>query len=203
MMETQPKDNDHPGKEGATRPLASVLAIGAGLLRLVPHPWHFTPVGAVGLFAGARLRGWQAFALPLAVRAVTDLFDLFLLGFTTSPFMYLCFLPFVYVSLALNVLLGKLLRSTESPWRIGLLTLAASVQFFLLSNFGTWIMSPLSSNPEYPFTVQGLVTCYIMGLPFFRPTVLGDLAYAGALFGLHAWLSRTQFTTERVAVVTD
>ncbi len=31
------------------------MAVAAGLIRLLPHPWHFTPVGALGLFGGARL----------------------------------------------------------------------------------------------------------------------------------------------------
>jgi hypothetical protein len=179
----------------------SVLVVAAGLIRLIPHPWNFAPASALGLFGGARLRSWQAFAVPLGVRFVTDVGLLFVYGFTAQPFRYLFFLPFVYGSLALNVLLGKTLRHTESPWRIGLLTLVASIQFFLLSNFGTWLMSPLGPNPEYPFTFQGLLLCYARGLLFYQNTLVSDLVYAGAVFGLHAWLTRVQFVHERVLAV--
>ena len=37
----------------------------------------------------------------------------------------------------------------------------------------------------------GLGNCYIAAIPFFRNTLISDLAYAGILFGAHALLSRT------------
>ena len=39
--------------------------------------------------------------------------------------------------------------------------------------------SPLSEE------LAGLATCYVAGLPFYRNQVVGDLVYAGALFGLY------------------
>ena len=53
--------------------VAGCGAVWAGLWRLIPHWPNFTPVGGLGLFAGARMRLWQALAVPLAVRAVSDL----------------------------------------------------------------------------------------------------------------------------------
>ena len=47
------------------------MILGA-LIRVTQH-LNFAPVGAMSLFAGARLRGWQAYALPLALMAITDL----------------------------------------------------------------------------------------------------------------------------------
>jgi hypothetical protein len=48
------------------RLLALVSAIfAAAILRLVPHPPNFTPIGAMALFSGAYLgRRWTAFAAP-------------------------------------------------------------------------------------------------------------------------------------------
>ena len=54
-----------------TRPLAIALMILGALIRVTQH-WNFAPVGALSLFSGARLRGWQAWLLPLALMAVTD-----------------------------------------------------------------------------------------------------------------------------------
>ena len=54
------------------RPLALGLTILAALVRVAPHPPNFAPVGGMSLFAGARLRGWMAYLLPLALMAVTD-----------------------------------------------------------------------------------------------------------------------------------
>ena len=41
-------------------PALSLIAIG-GLLRVLPHPPNLAPVGAMSLFAGANLNGWQAY----------------------------------------------------------------------------------------------------------------------------------------------
>ncbi|MBI2443285.1 MAG: hypothetical protein HYV40_05260 [Candidatus Levybacteria bacterium] len=56
-----------------------------------------------------------------------------------------------------------------------------SVLFFLITNFGVWLMGTLYSR-----TLEGLLQSYIMGLPFFRNTLIGDFLYVGVLFGGYA-----------------
>src|SRR5262245_33269920 len=144
--------SDTRGREappGMTRPLATGLAVAAGLLRLVPHPANLTPVGALGLFAGARLRSWHAFALPVLVMAATDAVLYATHGYPPSAFVYASFL--------VNVLIGRALTATESPWRIGAASFLCSLQFFLVTNFGVWLTSP---GPLYPHTPEGLLACY-------------------------------------------
>lgn len=165
------------------RPLAVGLTVLGAVARLLPHPPNFAPVGSVSLFGGARLRGWQAYVLPLALMAVTDP----LVGGYNSA------TPFVYASFLLTVWLGRLLRGSESPWRIGAVAAAASVQFFAVTNFGMWLTTAM-----YPHTAAGLAACYVSALPFFGRTLAADLLYSGALFGAHAWLSRAVYQPERV-----
>jgi hypothetical protein len=189
----QPVHYPDPPRGG--RPLASSLAgaaaLLAGLWRVVPHPPNLTPVGALGIFAGARLRWASAFALPIAVMAASDAVLWLTVGYSPSLWVYASFL--------INVLLGRLLCRTEAPWRIGAVSLLASVQFYLLTNFGVWV-----SGGMYPQTLAGLGECYLAGLEFidnqspFVNTLLGDLAGSCVLFGAHAWLSRTRFPAERV-----
>jgi hypothetical protein len=183
---------------GITRPLALGLAVLAGVIRLVPHPWNITPVGALCLFGGARLASWQAFAIPLTVMAASDLAIYYLRG---DPVID----PFVYGSFLLNIVLGRwLLRHTESPWRIGAVSVLGTVQFFLVTNFGAWLTLSQPPHLTYSPTLAGLVQSYLMGLAFVRSTSLGDLAFVGdlffcgVLFGLHALLTRWVFTGERV-----
>jgi len=195
-MQLSEKGPDQPQR--LTRPVAGFLAVAVGLLRLVPHPWNFTPSYAMEVFAGARLRSWHAFALPLAIRLVTDVLLLPVHSLATSPGYYLSFLPFAYLGLIVNVLLGMTLRGTQSPWRIGAVAILASEQFFLITNFGAWLGSEM-----YPHTLQGLITCYAMGIPFFGGTLLSSLAYAGVLFGAHALLTRKQFEPARAAVAIE
>jgi hypothetical protein len=155
---------------------------------------NFAPVGALSLFAGARLRGWRAYMLPIALMAVTDPLVSLMFGYPMRS-AYSFATPFIYTSFLINVWIGSHLRRTENPAWIGGAALAGSVQFFALSNFGTWL-APAS---PYGHTLGGLVNCYIAAIPFFRNTMLSDLVYVGAFFGLHAVLSRVVVRSERVA----
>jgi hypothetical protein len=167
-------------QKSSIRPYALGLTILSGLVRLMPHPPNFAPVGGTSLFAGARLNGWYAYLLPLVVMAVTDPL---LGGYSFGT-------PYIYASFLLSVLIGRSLRTTNNPLRIGAATLACSVQFFLISNFAYFV--------EYsPHTLSGLVACYAGALPFFPATLMGDAAWTAVLFGLHYALSRTIAPDER------
>src|SRR3954451_23790093 len=109
----------------SARPLASGLTVLGALARVLPHLPNFSPVGSISLFAGARMRGWQAYALPLVLMAVTD------------PLVggYSAATPLIYASFLINVWIGSRLRRTESPLKIGAGVIAGSLQFFLLTNF--------------------------------------------------------------------
>lgn len=156
---------------------------------------NFAPVGALSLFAGARLRGWQAYVVPIALMAATDPLVSLIYGYSaTSGYSFAT--PFIYASFLISVWIGTRLRSTENPAWIGAAALIGSAQFFLISNFGVW----LGSTHTYAHTPAGLLACYINAIPFFRHTVISDVIYAAVFFGLHAVLSRTVVRSERVAV---
>ena len=141
----------------------------AAVLRLVPHPPNFTPIGAMALFGGAYFgRNWLAFVVPLGALALSDAA---LGGFYAG-------MNFVYLSVALIVLIGWAVQGRRSVLRVGAAALASSVLFFLVSNFGTWALSGM-----YPHTAAGLAACYVAAIPFFQNTLAGDLFYATLLFG--------------------
>ncbi len=174
-----------------------LLAIAAGLFRLLPswlRPWNLAPIGAVGIFGGARLRSWHAYAIPIALMVLSDGLLWATLGPDYGLFHYSR--VFVYGSFLGYVVLGRLLARTESPLRIGAVTLMGSVQFFLITNFGEWLFSP----NNFPKTWDGLMQCYAFALPFFDKTVISDLGFSALLFAVHAWLSRTVAPSERVAL---
>jgi hypothetical protein len=144
----------------------AVFIVLAALARLIPHPPNFTPVGAMALFGGACLADRRlALLLPLTTLFLSDLF----LGLHVL-------IPVVYGSFAVNVLLGRWLRSRRTFASTAAVTLAGSVQFFVVTNFACWLL-------WYPHTVEGLVTCYVAAIPFFQNTLLGDAVFATALFG--------------------
>jgi hypothetical protein len=162
--------------ETRTRLLALFAAIlGAAVLRLVPHPPNFAPIGAMALFSGAYLpRRALAFVAPLAALFVSDLF----VGFYHA-------MPTVYFATGLVVLIGWWVSSRRSVVRIAAAALASSVLFFVLTNLGMWLFSGI-----YPHTLAGLAACYVAAIPFFQNTVAGDLFFTGLLFGGFALAER-------------
>lgn len=152
--------------------LAAMVA-SAALARLIPHPPNFTPVGAMALFGGACVADRRiALLLPLAALFLSDLF----LGLHVL-------IPVVYGSFALNVLLGRWLRSRRTAVSTTAVALLGSVQFFAVTNFACWLL-------YYPPTAEGLAACYVAALPFFQNTLLGDAVFATALFGTLALAER-------------
>ena len=160
----------------STRLLAILSAIlAAAALRLVPHPPNFAPIGAMALFSGAQLgRRALAFAAPLGAMVLSDA----VIGFHSG-------VPFVYASVALIVLLGWLALSRVTLLRLAGAAIVSSILFFLITNFGTWLLSGM-----YPLTATGLSACYVAAIPFFQNTVAGDIFYTGVLFGGFALLER-------------
>jgi hypothetical protein len=176
-------------KKTGLQPVAILLTALAALLRLVPHPPNFTPLGGAALFGGARLRGWQAYVVPLLAMVITDPIRSRLEGgyaaySWSSLVVYSCFL--------ISVILGRVfLRENTSPVRTAAVAFAGSVQFFVITNFAVWL------GPFYPHTWEGFVACYVAALPFFQYTVLGDLFYCAVLFGAYAWVKRYAHQAEQ------
>ncbi len=158
--------------------LAALIFI-AALSRVLPHPPNFSPIEAVALFGGAYFakRHW-ALLVPLAAMFLSDL----LLGMANGGIYWDYFASagylLVYVCIALSTLLGLGLRGKVTGSRVLGYSLAGSMLFFVVTNFGAWL-----GSPAYPQTGAGLVAAYIAGVPFFQWTVLGTLFYAALLFG--------------------
>lgn len=143
--------------------------------RLLPHPPNFTPVAAIALFGGAYFLDKRlAFAVPFAIMFLSDL----IIGLHDT-------LLFVYIGFAIAVGIGYLIRNKISMASVTAGALAGAVVFYLITNFGVWIMGTM-----YPHTLQGLADSYIAGIPFFRYTILGNLVYCAALFGSFEIASR-------------
>jgi hypothetical protein len=148
--------------------LIVVMIILAVVLRVLPHPWNFTPVGAMALFSGAVIKNRRvAFLFPLLALFVGDIF----VGFHKL-------MPLVYASFLVDVALGWWIRERRTVARVGGVTLLGAVQFFLVTNFGVWAFLD-----GFPKTSAGLFACYISGLPLLLNTLAGDAFYAVLLFG--------------------
>ena len=142
------------------------------------YPWNFSPMYAICLFGGACFadRRW-AVAIPLLAFLIGDLGIWALTG--RWDWAFYSEQPFVYAAILLTVAMGFLLRNRRSVPSIAATGLAASVMFFLVTNFGVWL---LGDGVRYSKDLHGLVECYTMAIPFFRNSVISMAVFSAILF---------------------
>ena len=154
-----------------------VLAAGARILNQEMHLYNLAPVAAIGLFAGAILKDKRiAFMLPLLSLLISDIYiELFPINAQQRGF-YGLEQFFVYGGMLLVTILGMTMKKVDAGRVLGY-SLTGSVVFFIVSNFGAYV------SGMYGFGLESISTTYIMALPFFKNTLLGDLVGNTALFG--------------------
>jgi hypothetical protein len=97
--------------------------------------------------------------------------------------------PVVYGCFALNVLWGRLLLRTGGPGRLVAVSLATSLQFFLVTNFAVWLSASVEparlpaghavefqtfdglaypAPVRYARNLEGLAACYAAAIPFWQ-----------------------------------
>ena len=151
--------------------IVTIMIVAAAFTRLIPHPPNFTAVGAIALFGGAYFSEKKfAFIVPMLAMLLSDL----IIGFHNG-------MSSVYVSFVIIVGIGIMLSRNIKFTNVVAASLLSSVIFFILTNFQMWIQSPL-----YAKNISGLAACYVAAIPFFHHTVLSDLFFVGALFGIFA-----------------
>ena len=128
------------------------------IFRIIPHPPNFTPVIALSLYLPIIFGLWS---LPFCILgfAITDYF----VGFHSL-------LIWTWGSLVLVGLISKFSKNI-----INRLTLAflGSLIFFAFSNLGVWL-----AGSYYEPNIEGLITCYIMAIPFFTNTLISTMTFA-------------------------
>lgn len=136
--------------------------------------WHIAPniefVTAASLLAAAYLGRKYAVLVPFAIMVITDTLigntNIFI--FTWSAYLLIGYSGY------LGNLRGKIIKATGAG-------IFASFFFYLWTNFGVWA---LDSWGMYPRTLAGLIQAYIMGLPFLKLNLLGNLFFVPVSFGI-------------------
>lgn len=142
-----------PVRFGLEQVLASATVLVTRVARILPA--NISPLGTFGFFGGN----------PLLFFSSIIVFDYFVGGFYQG-------LIFTYLGFAAYPLIGYLGRRWgKGNWKVlAVLLPVASFLFFSLSNLGVWWY-------WYPRTLEGLVACFTLALPFYQRTLLGDLAF--------------------------
>lgn len=137
-----------------------IILIGIAILsRLIPHPPNFTPITAIALFSTIHFKNKiLTYLIPIIGLFISDL----ILGLSmVNLFVYLSFIAITFIGFKFQKI---------NNYSI----LLSSTTFFIVSNFGVWILG-------YPKTIEGLILCYYMAIPFFVYTIMGDLFYSYAM----------------------
>lgn len=159
----------------------ALFIIVAAVSRLIPHPYNFAPIGAMALFGAAYFADKKfAFILPLIAFFISDLLvnNILYADFYTGFVLFTPGFGWMYGAMALIVLTGFVILKKVSFSRVLGGALTASIIFFVVTNFGVWLGSPM-----YPQTFAGLIACFELAIPFFHTTILGDLVYSTFMFG--------------------
>jgi hypothetical protein len=153
--------------------------------RLSPHLPNATPITAITLAAQKHVGVVWVFVVPLAAMVLSDA----VIGFYSWRILLS-----VYGSFALIACMSFYLRKRPGLLAPVLLAVAASILFFLVTNFAVWLYSPW-----YEKSIPGLLYCYALGLPFLRNMLLGDVAYTAVLMSALKIPALMRVTAEQAA----
>ena len=154
--------------------LVIILFIGvAAIFRLLPHLPNATPIAAMALFSGVYFTNKRlAFIIPILAMFLSDLF----LGFSMiTLFVYGAFILVGYIGISSKKMNIKTV-------------LISSISFFIITNFGVWLLG-------YPKTLDGLLQCYTLAIPFFRNSLIGDFFFAGVMYFGYEFVSKRYLKT--------
>ena len=135
--------------------------------RVMPHPPNFTPIIAVGIMSGYLFKNiYLSLTTVLVSMLLADAF----IGFYEHMF-------FVYLSLLLIAIVFYKISKKINYKNLFIFSFFGSVFFFIISNFGLWIIGNL-----YERNMAGLIECYFMAIPFFKNTLISTLIFSYAAF---------------------
>lgn len=145
------------------------------------YPWSFSPLTAVCLLSGVMMRDVRwGLALPLIALFIGDVGIGFLSGHWEWAFPGNTWW-LTYVCYSMPILLGRTLRRTGTKPRV-----ASAVAFGLLFEVGYFFVSNLvvwSTSAMYEHTLEGLMNCFILALPFFRWSPVSTTFFTVLVFG--------------------
>ena len=126
--------------------------------RFIPHPPNFTSLIALSFYVPALL-GLKFLPVVILSFVLTDIFIGFhnTLFFTWGSVIIIGFISKYFVTSLIKRLSGDFI---------------GACLFFLITNFGVW------STGSYGYNLEGLLTSYVLALPFFGYTVISTLIFS-------------------------
>lgn len=158
---------------------AAILFTVAIVSRLIPHYPNFTAIGSIAVVGGLAYKKW----LPALLATASSLFisDLIINNLVMTDYYnsFTWFSPgalLIYGCFVLSVFIPRIFTFQSNIVRWIAASVASTIVFFLVTNFGVWYKSAL-----YPQDVNGLIACYAAAVPFAINHLLGTLFYGALL----------------------
>ena len=139
--------------------LGIFLALAAS--RFIPHPPNFTSLIALSFYMPA-IFGRKFIPVLMICFMFTDL----IIGIHNTVL-------FTWGSVLIIGLMSIHFKNGISKRILG--SLAGAIIFYLISNFGVWILG------AYEYSLKGIIECYTLALPFFTQTVISTLVFASVI----------------------
>lgn len=181
--------------------IITVLVLAAALLRIINREagwWHFAPMVAMSLFAGATLkRSPLAYILPLISFLLTDIY----MQAVHHDGFYGISQGFVYGGMLAVVLLGSFMKKKNVLNVLGF-SVGSSLLFWVISNFGVFMTGYWGTGFE------GLVQTYAMALPFYKSelgtnlflsALFADIIFSGVIFAAYHFLTNNAAARQQLA----
>lgn len=149
------------------------LALAAS--RFIPHPPNFTSLLALSFYVPAVL-GLRFIPALIISFVITDLF----IGFHGLAF-------FTWGSVIFIGLISKFFLSDTKKRIFG--SLLGVLIFFIITNFGVWSLG------SYGYSINGLITCYTLALPFLGNTLVSTIIFSAMIEIL---LSRKELIKKKI-----
>ena len=138
--------------------IAIGVLIALSASRFIPHPPNFTSLLALSFYIPA-VFGIRYIPVVVFALLFTDL----IIGFHST-------MIFTSGSVILIGLISKYFNKSIMFRISG--AFVGAVIFFVLSNFGVWL------GGSYGYDLNGLLSCYILAIPFFTNTVLSTVFFS-------------------------
>ena len=132
------------------------LALAAS--RFIPHPPNFTSLLALSFYIPAIL-GVRFLPALIVSFFITDL----IIGFHGVAL-------FTWGSVLLIGLMSKFFIASMKTRISG--ALLGALLFFVITNFGVWSLG------AYGYTIEGLISCYTLAIPFFGYTLISTIMFS-------------------------
>ena len=149
--------------------LAVTTIIVLSLFRLIPHPPNFTPILAISVFAGIKFKdNLFSYLVPVFAMLVSDA----IIGFHNGMII-------IYLAIVLSAYISRRFNTINTS------VLGSCILFYLITNFQVWVMSS-----SYPKSLNGILECYTLAIPFLGMTLLSTFFYSYVLFYGYSFLSK-------------